>query len=156
MKILNNLGIILVVLTFAVFAFAQKEEILATANGQNYTAKDLDPANREAYEGLAKAVSTERTELLGDQIAQILFKDEAILRKMTVEKLLEVEIGKKMTAPTTAEVKAVYDANKEQIGNRTLEEVRPQIVNFLQRESYPRALAKYVAELKFKYKMQQQ
>lgn len=153
MKTLNNLALIFLVLTFAIISYAQKEEILATANGQNYTVKDLDPATREMYEGLEKALANERTELLGDQIAQILFKDEAILRKLTVDKLLEVEIPKRMTTPTATEVKAVYDANKDQIGNRTLEEVRPQIVNFLQRESYPKALTKYVGELKAKYKV---
>jgi protein-disulfide isomerase len=153
MKTLNNFALIFFVLTFATFSFAQKEEILATANGKNYTVKDLDPPTREQYEGLAKAIAAERTELLGDQIAQILLKDEALLRKMTVEKLLEVEIGKRMTAPTAAEIKAIYDANRDQIGERTLDEVKPSIVNFLQRESYPKALTKYIGELNAKYKV---
>lgn len=153
MKILNKLALVCVFFLFTTFVFAQKEEILATANGQNYTIKDLDPATREAYEGLEKAITAERTELLGDQIANILYKDEAILRKMTVEKLLEVELAKRMVAPSATEIKAVYDANKEQIGNRSLEDVRPQIVNFLQREAYQKALTKYIAELKVKYKI---
>ncbi|MEK7723316.1 MAG: thioredoxin domain-containing protein [Acidobacteriota bacterium] len=153
MKVFNNVALIFLFLSFAVFSYAQKEEILATANGQNYTVKDLDPATREAYEGLGKAIAAERTELLGDRIAEILFKDEAILRKLTVDKLLEIEIGKRLIAPTAAEIKAVYDANKSQIGDRTLEEVRPNIINFLQRDSYQNALTKYVGELKFKYKV---
>lgn len=153
MKQLNHLLLIFLVLTFAGFSFAQKEEILATANGQNYTVKDLDPATREEYEGLQKVIKQERTELLGDQIAQILLKDEAVLRKLTVDKLLETEIPKRMIAPTDAEIKVVYDANKEQVGGRTLEEVKPQIVNFLQRESYGKALSKYIGELKAKYKV---
>lgn len=153
MKILNNLALICLILTCAAVSYAQKKEILATANGQNYTIKDLDPAIREMYEGLEKAIAKERTELLGDQIAGILFKDEAILRKLTVDKLLEIEIPKRMATPTAAEIKAVYDANRDQIGDKTLDEVRPQIVNFLQRESYPKAIIKYVGELKFKYKI---
>jgi protein-disulfide isomerase len=153
MKLLNHLLLIFLILTFAGFSFAQKDEILATANGQNYTVKDLDPATREEYEGLQKAIKQERTELLGDQIATILLKDEAVLRKLTVDKLLEIEVSKRIIAPTDTEIKVVYDANKEQIGGRSLEEVKPQIVNFLQRESYGKALSKYVSELKAKYKV---
>lgn len=153
MKAFRNLTIIFFVLIFSIVANAQKEEILATANGQNYTVKDLDPATREAYEGLNKSLATARTELLGEQIAQMLFKDEAAVRKITVDKLLETEIPKRLTAPTATEIKAVYDANREQIGNATLEQVRSQIVNFLQRSSYPKAVEKYVGELKLKHKV---
>lgn len=153
MKFLKNLALTLFILTLTIISNAQTDGILATANGQNYLVKDLDPATREAFEGLDKNLATESVELLGEQIAQILFKEEADVRKITVEKLLETEIPKRMVAPTATEIKAVYDANKDQVGNATLEQVRPQIVNFLQREAYPKALFKYVGDLKLKHKV---
>lgn len=153
MKLLNKITLISVILIFTIISNAQTDEILATANGQNYTVKDLEPATREMYESLNKILANERTEQLGEQIAQMLYKEEAVIRKITVDKLLETEVPKRMIAPTAAEIKAVYDANKDQIGSRTLEEVRPQIVNFLQRESYSKALFKYVGELKAKHKV---
>lgn len=153
MKFFNKLTLVFFISTLTIVVNAQTNGVLATANGQNYTVKDLEPATREAFEGLDKHLATERIELLGDQIAQILFKEEAGLRKITVEKLLETEIPKRMTDPTATEIKAVYDANKDQIGNATLEQVRPQIVNFLQREAYPKALFTYVGELKQKHKV---
>lgn len=153
MKLSKYLAFIMLILSFAIVANAQNEEVLAEANGKKYTVQDLDPATRELYEGLKQNLATERTEALGEQIAQLLFKAEAETQKITVEKLLETEVPKRMVAPTAAEIKAVYDANKEQIGNATLEQVRPQIVNFLQRESYPKALSKYVGELKLKHKV---
>jgi len=144
---------IITIVTFTFSSEAQTNSVLATANGQSYTVQDLDPATREAFEGLDQAVSLERTEALGEQISQMLFLQEATGRKITVEKLLEVEIPKRLTPPTNAEIKAVYDANRDQIGNRTVEEMRPQIVNFLQRESYSKAFLKYVSELKLKHKV---
>jgi protein-disulfide isomerase len=153
MKLSKYLALILVILSGAVIFRAQTNEILATANGQNYTVKDLDPATREAFEGLNKAISSERTEALGQQVAELLFQEEAALKKMTVDKLLETEVPKRMTAPTAAEIKAVYDANRDQIGGATLEQVQPQIVNFLERQSYPNALSKYVGELRVKHKV---
>ncbi len=153
MRLLKYLALIILIATITTITFAQTDEVLAEANGQKYTVQDLDPATREAFEGLSKFLATERTELLGEQIAQVLFKDEAELRKVTVEKLLEIEVPKRMIAPTAAQIQAVYDANKDTIGNKTLAEVRPQIVNFLQRESYPKALFNYVGELKLKHKV---
>jgi protein-disulfide isomerase len=141
-------------LCFAVSGIsAQNTSVLASANGKNYTAADLDPETRGLHEGLSKFISEERVEILGEMIAQILFATEAAAKNMTVEKLLETEVTKRMTAPTAAEIQAVYDANKESIGTRTLAEVRPQIVQFLEREAYPKAAFKYVGELKAKHKV---
>jgi protein-disulfide isomerase len=153
MRQFKFLALILIILTVASISNSQTNEILAMANGQNYTVQDLEPATREAFEGLGKSLANQRTEELGEQIAEMLFAEEANALKITSAKLLETEIPKRLTAPTAAEIKAVYDANRDQIGNRTLEEMRPQIINFLQRDSYPKALFKYVGELKLKHKV---
>ncbi len=145
--------LIVTILTFTNTSEAQTMTVLATANGQTYTVQDLDPATREAYEGLDKAVANERTEALGEQISQMLFLQVATGRQITVDKLLEIELPKRLVPPTNAEIKAVYDANRDQIGDRPLEAMRPQIINFLQRESYSQALFKYVSELKLKIKV---
>lgn len=153
MKPLKLLTLILFISAFAIIANAQNAEILAIANGKNYTVNDLDHRTRELYAGLDKLLADERTEILGEQISNILFKEEANSRKITVDSLLEIEVGKRISEPTEPEIKAVYDANKESIGNATLAQVRPQIVNFLNRQAYPKALEKYVGELKQKYKV---
>lgn len=153
MNFLKKSALIFCFFALALGVNAQTAEILATANGQNYTSAELEPTTRESYEGLGKRVAAERTELLGQQIAEILFAEEAAMRKTTVEKLLEAEIKRRVTAPTEAQIKAVYDANASQIGSRTLAEVKPQIAEFLQRESRPKALFDFVGELKTKHKV---
>lgn len=141
-------------LVFALSAFAQNSpEILATANGQNFTAKNLAPEIGGAFENLPKTIAEVRKALLEQQIADILLATEAAARKTTVEKLVETHIAAKITAPTAAQIQAVYDANRADIGDKTLAEVRPQIVAFLKREPEQKALLNYISTLKTKYKV---
>lgn len=128
-------------------------EILATANGQNFTVQDLPQNLAEAYTKLPSIISDLRTGLLARQVADILLDTEAAARKTTVDKLIETELKKRVAEPTADQIQAVFDANRDSIGNRPLEEVRPQIVSFLRREPEQKALADFVAELKSKSKV---
>jgi hypothetical protein len=144
----------IILLLFLSFnAYTQKSgEILATANGQNYTAVDLAPEARQEFENLPKMIANVRQSLLEQQINEILFEAEAAAQKTTVEKLIEREIRSKVPVPTDAQIKAVYEANRAAIGSKTLEEVRPQIVAFLRREPQQQAYNSYLSNLKVKYK----
>lgn len=141
-------------LIFTFTSFAQKSgEILATANGQKFTAKDLSPEASEVFESLPKTIGELRNSLLEQQIAETLFETEAAARKLTVEKLIETEVTNKVAAPTEKEIQAVYDANRNDVGSKTIEDIRPQIVAFLRREPEQKALAEYLSNLKVKYKV---
>lgn len=144
--------ILLLLLSFNVFA-QNAEDVLATANNQTFTAKDLAPSVREAFENLPKVITEKRKELLEQQIAGILLETESAARKMTVEKLIEKEVGLKIPNPTDAQVQAVYDANRAAIGDKTVKEVRPQIVIFLRRDLEQKAFTDYISALKTKYKV---
>ena len=146
---------LLLLLLFLSFnAYAQKPgEILATANGRNYTVADLAPEARQEYENLPKRIASIRQSLLEQQISDILFEREAAAQKITVEKLVEREIRSKVPAPTDAEIKSVFEASRANIGDKTLEEIRPQIIAFLRREPEQRLFAAYVSSLKTKYKV---
>jgi protein-disulfide isomerase len=141
----------LIILAFSLFA-QKAEEILATANNQNFTAKDLQLNVREAFEGLPTVIADMRRALLEQQIADVLLETEAAARKITVEKLIEADVIKKVPNPTDKEIQAIYDANQAALGGKSLEEVRPQIIAFLKREPEQKALTNYIAQLKTKYK----
>ncbi|MCA1623045.1 MAG: DsbA family protein [Acidobacteria bacterium] len=139
---------------FAFSAFPQKpDETLATANGQNFTSKDLPSNVREAFENLPVINAETRKALLEQQIADILLEVEASARKVSVEKLIETQVAGKGSVPTKAQIQAVYDANRAAVGNKSLEEVRPQIVAFLKQDIKQKALINYIASLKTKYKV---
>jgi len=139
---------------FSLSSSAQtSDEILATANNQNFTLKDLSPIARESFENLPQKISSLRTELLARQIADVLLNAEASARKITVEKLIAAEMKRRVPNPTEAEIKALFDANRAAFGSKTLAEVRPQILAYLRREPEQKALETYIASLKTKYKV---
>lgn len=140
----------LIIFTFSLFA-QTSNQILATANGQNFTVQDLPPKVAEAFINLSKTVAETRKSLLEQQVAETLLELEAKAKNLTVEKLIEQVTGK-VPAPTEKEIQAVYDTNREQIGDKTLAEVRLQIVAFLRQESEQKALINFLGMLKTKYK----
>ncbi|MGI9036275.1 MAG: thioredoxin domain-containing protein [Pyrinomonadaceae bacterium] len=133
---------------FVFNCFAQTDAVLATANNQNFTARDLPPQVAENYSKLPQIIKDSRTELLAQQIADALLDAEAKARKTTIENLVATEVRAKIPAPTEAQIQAVYDANKAQIGDQPIAEVRPQIVEFLRREPEQKGLIEYIARLK--------
>lgn len=127
---------------------AQTGETIATANKQNFTLNDLPPQIAENYRKLPQIIKDLRTELLAQQIADRLLGAEAKTRNTTVENLVATEVRAKIPAPGEAQIKAVFDANKDQIGDKTLTEMRPQIVEFLRRDPEQKGLIEYIARLK--------
>jgi protein-disulfide isomerase len=105
--------------------------MLATVNGQAITLADLDQQVREAVGEFDKNMPNLRKDALDARINTLLVESEAQKRKVAKEQLLDAEIYNKITEPTDAEVRAVYDANKQQINGADLETVRPQIVSYL-------------------------
>lgn len=128
------------------------EQVLATANGQKFTVKDLPSEIGQAYANLSKNVAETRKAMLEQQIIETIFETEAKTKNQTLEKYLE-QIRAKVPAPTEKEIQAVYDANRAAIGDRTLAEVRPQIVNLLREEPEQKALFAAFNTLKTKYKV---
>src|SRR5215217_154647 len=128
------------------------EQVLATAGGQKFTVQDLPPEISAAYLNLSKTVADVRQVLLEQQITEALFETEAKSKNLTIEKFLE-QIKAKIPAPAETEIQAVYEANRAQIGDKPLAEMRPQIVAFLRREPEQKALTDTFNALRAKYKI---
>jgi protein-disulfide isomerase len=105
----------------------------------------------EAYKQRNAKTAELRQNIFTQMIVEALLETEAAARKTDAGKLAE-NIQAKAPAPTEAQIKALYNANKAKVGDRSLEEVRPQIVDFLRRESEQKALAAFVKSLQIKYK----
>jgi protein-disulfide isomerase len=91
---------------------------------------------------------------LDRMIADRIIKTEAEARGVTVEALLDSEVKSKLTTPSEEEVVSVYEANKSDLGEATLEQVRPQIVQFLTQRQEALATRGFVDQLRAKYKPQ--
>lgn len=138
-------------LFFTVGVFAQKpDEILATAAGQTFTTKDLPAGIVKHWESEPAMIAESRTRTLSEMVTEHLLETEAKALNITVEKLLE-NVTAKVPAPGAAEIQAVYNSNRSQIGSKSLDEVRPKIVEFLRREPEQKAVQDYLKTLEAKY-----
>lgn len=134
-------------------SFAQKtDEVLATANGQNYTAKTISPETQKLIEKMPAEIAEARSVLLSQMVANTLFETEAKSRGITAEQLQQ-EAYAKIPASSEAQIKAIYDANAEAFAGKTIEQAKPQIVAFLRREPEQKALQELVDTLKTKHKI---
>ena len=125
---MKTVSIFLCFIIFSFSLFAQTpEQVLATANGQKFTVQDLPPEIGGAYANLSKTVAETRKALLEQEVIETIFGLEAKSKNITIEKFLE-QIKTKVPAPAEKDIQAVYEANREKIGSRSLAEVRPQIV----------------------------
>jgi protein-disulfide isomerase len=121
---------------------------LAIVNGQGITLTDLDPKVREVVEGFDKNMPSLRRDALDARINTILLENEAQKRKVTGDQLMDAEVNNLLADPTEAEIKAVYDASKQQIGNADLATVRPQIVSYLRGQMAQKLVGEFLTRLR--------
>jgi protein-disulfide isomerase len=88
---------------------------------------------------------------LDEAVAEELFKLEATARKITPDQLEKDEVDAKVPNPSDADIQKVYDENKEQLQGQTLDQVKPQIVEYLKGEKSQVRRAAFIEELKKKY-----
>ncbi|MFN3330477.1 MAG: hypothetical protein ACK419_06090, partial [Pyrinomonadaceae bacterium] len=129
-------------------------EIFAITNKRTYTLEDLSPEIQQNWKELPRRLDELRLSLLDEMVFNSLLEMEAKARKSTVERLLQIEIDTKLPKPSNAEIRAVYEANKEAIGGKSLEEVKSQIVAFLTYEERKKLLEDFKERLKRKYKVE--
>ena len=143
---------------FLLFATAvngqSPSEILATAAGKNFTPASLSSDGQELYRKQAAILDAYRQELLSQMVDTIVLETEAKARATTPERLL-TPVLTKIAEPTDLQIKAVYEANRTQLGGRTLDETRGEIVRHLQREATEKAIAAYLSTLRAKHKIVQ-
>ncbi len=97
----------------------------------------------QRYETLRQGLE----ELVGQRLVEL----EAKARGKTPEELRNEEIFSKVAEPGDDEIQRVYDENKAQIGDRTLEELRPQIIQFLKQRTANMLYQALLKDLKAKY-----
>jgi protein-disulfide isomerase len=142
---------VLMIMALGLLPGVAAAEPLATVGKKTITRDEVEKAVRPQL----VEIESQRYEIirggLDEMVAEALFTQEAEARKVTVEQLQQTEIVDKVAQPTDAEIKEVFDANKEQLGEATIDQVKPQIVEFLLRQSTAKRQAEVIAELKKKY-----
>ena len=109
---------------------------------------DADPYLRAFFQDRATAIREARERALEARVNSLLAAAEAKKRGLTTEEFFTRELDNKIGAPSEAEIKATYDANRAQLGNADLESVRPQIVNYLKGQRSQELFAALLNRLK--------
>ncbi len=144
---------LLALLTFALPLTAQQpNEALATATGRVFTAADLTPHARQHWDSRKEAVAATRSALRTRMLNEHLLAVEAKSAGTTPEELIAAQY-KKAPNPSEDQIKAVFDANRNVFGDRSIDDARQQIVGFLRRDPEQKALQAYLESLSTKYKV---
>ena len=93
---------------------------LATVNGESITTANIDPKVRQEVEALDARIAEARRQVLDLQINTLLLESEAAKRRMSPQQLYNLEIAKKITEPTAAEIDQFIQDNRDQIAEAGL------------------------------------
>lgn len=135
---------------FVVGAQTSSGDVLVTAKDVRLTAADLSAETSKRYAALPVGVARIRTELFSGFLADRLIETEAQARNLSPE-AVRAEALRSVADPTEAEIKAVYEANREELGDKPLDEVKKTIVDFLRREPEQKAVHALVERLRVKH-----
>ncbi len=96
--------------------------------------KDPDPYLHDYYTDPNKAIREARQRAVDARVASMLIAAEAKKKGKTSDEILASEINSRIPQPTDQEIKAAYDANRDQLGGADLESVRTELVNFIRNQ----------------------
>jgi protein-disulfide isomerase len=149
---MNRISAIFTLLILSLSIAAQKpDDILATATNQVFRLSDLPEQVRAAAASMSATLAKARTNLFEQMINQRLVEIEAKALGKSAFSLIAAERAK-APRPAEAQIKAVYEANRDALGDKTLEQSRKQIVAFLRSEPEQKAVLAFVTRLQTKYK----
>jgi protein-disulfide isomerase len=138
---------------FVSLGLGQKpDDILATAKGQTIRLRDLSPEVQKLVAEFPANLPKTRSSLFEQMINERVLDLEAKARGITSGKLIADE-KMKLPAPTEAEIKAFYTANQNSLRDKTLDEVRKPIADYLRSQTQQKMLGELLARLKGKYKI---
>ena len=120
-------------------------EVLATVGGDPITMADVHSRVGEALDKIETQYQRSRSKLV-DSTIQAILRDRVLMAEAkkqgkTVDELVAAEAGVPLE-PTDVEVSTWYQENRARIGNRTLDQVRPQIVAYLREQRRKDAMSK--------------
>ncbi len=110
--------------------------------------RDPDPYLRAYYLDPAKETKEARQRALDARINSLLIAAEAKKRGKSSDEIVETEINSRIPAPTDQEIKAAYDANRDQIGSASFESVRPDLINYIRNQRSQQMYSALISRLK--------
>ncbi len=130
---------------------ASSATVVATVGGLEITMAEAQERVRSELLELDNARYDALRGGLDALIAERLMGLEADARGITVAELGVIEVQNKTDKPSEEQIEKVYAANKERLGDATLDEVHSEIVKFLESQLSSVRAARFLSELRAKY-----
>lgn len=133
---------------------ANPDQVVAEVAGRTITLQEID-AKWEEFDAAERARVTQllyqnRRNMLDQVVGDILIENAAKAAGATVEAFVKQDAAKRATPVTDQEVAQFFEANRDRAQGRTLEQLGPQIRDFLVSQRALQARAQLVEELKAK------
>lgn len=122
--------------------------LLATVNGQQITTANLEPHVREEAESLPARIAEARRTILEMEINTLLLDAAAKRRKLTSQQLYDLEVARKITKPTAAEINTFIANNRGRIEEPDPAALREQVEAYLSGELEDQLSKAFVARLR--------
>ena len=133
-------------------AAGDPQQVVATVGDQKITMEEVearwqqeDPAERAR---VTQLLYQHRRQSIDQIVGDVLIDAAAKKAGASREKYLEDQLSKRRGEITEAEIKKVYDDNRERVGASSLEDLRASITSFIGRNRDAQNLAALVDELK--------
>ncbi len=110
--------------------------------------RDPDPYLRDYDADPGKAIREARQRAVDARVGSLLVAAEAKKRGKDSADVIATEIDSRIPAPTEEEIKAAYDANRDQIGSADLDSVRAELINFIRNQRRQELYGALVTRLK--------
>jgi protein-disulfide isomerase len=120
---------------------------LATVNGQPVTTAEIDPNVRQELDSLDGRIAEARRQVTELQINTSLLESEAAKRKMDPQQLYDLEVARKVTEPTAAEIEKVIHDNADKV-DQADPTTRQQVVNYLKGEREAKLSEEFIKRLR--------
>jgi len=142
------------VVTVAPVVAQSGSEVVGRVGDRTVTMADLDEAWRQNDSASRMRMLQElydtRRRALDLAIGEILIEREAAARDLSREELLAQELPSRTLSITDADIALLYGQNEAAFGGRTLEQMKPEIVMFIEQQRPAQALHAYMTELRAK------
>jgi protein-disulfide isomerase len=127
---------------------ADASEVVATIGDEKITLGDVDQKAGSQLAQAKQQVFDARSQALDALVMDKLVSAEAKKQGITDQELLKKEVEDKVPEPDEAEVQKLYEQNKPRLGDQTLDQVKPRIVQFLKQKGHSERMDAYAKELK--------
>ncbi|MEP6718786.1 MAG: thioredoxin domain-containing protein, partial [bacterium] len=122
--------------------------LLAVVDGQNVTTAEIDPRVRAEVESLNDRIVEARRQVLELQMNTLLLQAEASRRKVTAQQLYDVEVKRKLSEPTAAEINNFIEANRQEIDQSDPDTIKKYVTAYLMGEKESRLSGELVNRLR--------